>query len=111
MTKFILKKSNNKREIIIKGHANYREYGLDIVCSACSVLGQTFIQSLIQMYEIGKITKLKYNMRNGFIYTDFEVTELAEEEYTGLENAMVTGFLLLENAYEKYVKVDISEKA
>ena len=53
--------TRHKSGISVKGHANYAEYGRDIVCSAVSVLVQTLIQS-VENLTADKIT---YDMQPG----------------------------------------------
>lgn len=38
--------SREPPSLIIKGHANYAEYGKDIVCAAVSVLFETLVEAL-----------------------------------------------------------------
>ena len=47
MIKISIKKENDKlKEIFIKGHANYDEYGKDIVCASCSSIVTTTINGI-----------------------------------------------------------------
>ena len=43
----IRKKDNKVYEIVIKGHANYDDYGKDIVCSAVSTMAITTVNNII----------------------------------------------------------------
>ncbi|MDR7870266.1 MAG: ribosomal-processing cysteine protease Prp [Tissierellaceae bacterium] len=61
----------NKDNIIgfkIKGHANFAEYGEDIVCAAISVLSQTSLMALVEVCGIEE-SKLHYSIddKTGFL--------------------------------------------
>ncbi len=43
----IRKKDDKVYEIVIKGHANYDDYGKDIVCSAVSTMAITTVNNII----------------------------------------------------------------
>ncbi len=47
----INKKNNRVYEIAIVGHANYDEYGKDIVCAAVSTMAITTINNIIALEE------------------------------------------------------------
>ena len=52
----------------IKGHANYRNFGEDIVCAAISVLAQTSLMALVEVCGIDE-DKLNYRIddETGFL--------------------------------------------
>ena len=45
----VLKKNNNIEKITFRGHANYAEYGKDIVCSAASATVLTTINGILSL--------------------------------------------------------------
>ncbi len=47
----IIKKNKRVYEIAIVGHANYDEYGKDIVCAAVSTMAITTINNIIALEE------------------------------------------------------------
>jgi uncharacterized protein YsxB (DUF464 family) len=52
MIKVSFKNSNNKiYEVEIKGHANYADYGKDIVCSAVSTMAITTVNAILSLEE------------------------------------------------------------
>lgn len=52
MIKVSVKKTNNKiNEIVIKGHADYDDYGKDIVCAAVSSIAITTVNNIITLDE------------------------------------------------------------
>lgn len=52
MIKVNIKKNKNSiYEITIKGHANYADYGKDIVCAAVSTMAITTINAIISIDE------------------------------------------------------------
>ena len=42
------------RKYTVEGHANYGEYGEDIVCSAVSILAQTTLISMVEVCGINE---------------------------------------------------------
>lgn len=52
MIKVKVKRQNNKvYEIVIKGHAEYDDYGKDIVCAAVSSIAITTVNGIISLDE------------------------------------------------------------
>lgn len=45
----VLKKNNNIEKITFRGHANYAEYGKDIVCAATSATVLTTINGILSL--------------------------------------------------------------
>ena len=45
----VLKKNNNIEKITFRGHANYAEYGKDIVCAAASTTVLTTINGILSL--------------------------------------------------------------
>ena len=70
MTKYKITKSDNSYKIEVKGHANYSEYGSDIVCAAIS-MGVAMTSNLIDKLGFGcNIMKLVHEEANFLIETD-----------------------------------------
>ena len=63
MIKVNVKRQNNKvYEIVIKGHAEYDDYGKDIVCAAVSSMAITTVNGIISLDE-----SIDYEENNGFL--------------------------------------------
>ena len=63
MIKVNVKRQNNKvYEIVIKGHAEYDDYGTDIVCAAVSSMAITTVNGIISLDE-----SVDYEENNGFL--------------------------------------------
>ena len=54
----------------IKGHAEFSEYGEDVICAAVSSVGQMTINGLIEILKLKK--KLKFTEEDGYIVCDLE---------------------------------------
>lgn len=94
MTK-VIKKNNT---IIIDGHANYAEYGKDIVCAAVSTLAQTLICSLEMLTDAHIKT----------IITDGYIKIVIEESSEGVQLLVDSFFIGIEgvaDSYPEYVKL------
>ena len=63
----MVKANITKHGFIIEGHANYDEYGLDIVCSAISALSQSVAYTL-QLH----CKKVKVQATNGWLTVEIE---------------------------------------
>ena len=95
---------NNKENILgfeISGHADYDEYGKDIVCSAVSILAYTCVNTL------GIYT-------DKFIFSDDESLMRLESFETNEKIGVVftsfrTGIRTLEQSYSDFVKLDYKE--
>ena len=87
-----------KNGVKIRGHANYAEYGKDIVCSAVSVLVQTLIQSVEELTA----DKIKYSMSPGTV--DIKFWCLSDQSKV-LIDAFFIGVKGVATAYPAYVKV------
>ncbi|MDY4858681.1 MAG: ribosomal-processing cysteine protease Prp [Bacilli bacterium] len=98
MIKVKLTKNNNYyKRIIITGHANYDDFGKDIVCAAVS---STVITSVNSSLAIDN-ESISYEDKNGLdikVLKDDEVT-------TKIINVMITNLYELEKAYPKNIKI------
>lgn len=91
----VIKKNNT---IIIDGHANYAEYGKDIVCAAVSTLAQTLI------YSLEMLTDAKINT----IVTAGYIKIVIEESTEGVQLLVDSFFIGIEGvagSYPEYVKL------
>ena len=98
MIKIKLKKDNNYvKEIIIKGHALYDDFGKDIVCAAVS---STVITSINASLLINK-QSLSYVEDNGL-----EIKILSDDEVTTkIINNMISNLIELEKAYPGNIQI------
>ena len=98
MIKVKLTKNNNYyKRIIITGHANYDDFGKDIVCAAVSSTVITSVNSCLAIDN----ESISYEDKNGLdikVLKDDEVT-------TKIINVMVTNLYELEKAYPKNIKI------
>ena len=98
MIKVKLTKNNNYyKRIIITGHANYDDFGKDIVCAAVSSTVITSVNSCLAIDN----ESISYEDKNGLdikVLKDDEVT-------TKIINVMVTNLYELEKAYPKNIKL------
>ncbi|WP_196602956.1 ribosomal-processing cysteine protease Prp [Pectinatus frisingensis] len=73
--------------LLIKGHANAGEYGMDIVCAAVSALAQSVILSLTKHLHF----KINYDVKAGYLRINLQdaPTELTEAIFS----VAVLGFM------------------
>ena len=95
---FVLK-NNFYSELTIKGHANYDEYGKDIVCSAVSAIG---VGGLNAIKEITGVDP-DYKLDEGFINMKFNNDETSQT----IAKTLYVQLLSIEQSYGKYIKINI----
>jgi hypothetical protein len=100
---YLLKKNNLITGFRIKGHANYNDYGKDIVCAAISVLAQTTIQSILDHTAIDQ-QDIDFDLKNGSGYVKIN-NEFIDDNINLLLKAFETGVKGVEETYGDYVIV------
>ncbi|TCK98143.1 hypothetical protein EDC19_0561 [Natranaerovirga hydrolytica] len=89
-----------------KGHAGYREYGQDIVCSAVSILVINTINA-IETFTTDDFT-LEENEKAGLIMVNFEKS--LSDQSKLLLDTLVLGLKSIENEYgNQYINISIKE--
>ena len=83
------------KEIIIKGHANYDEYGKDIVCAAVSSIATTTINDILTLDN----KAINYISKDGNMIITNNDSELANK----LLQVMVNSFEELADDYPKNI--------
>ncbi len=98
MIKIKLTKHNNLyKEIVISGHANFDNYGKDIVCASVSSTVITVINSCLSIDD----KSISYDDKNGLF-----IKVLKEDEITSkIINVLVTNLYELEKAYPKNIQI------
>lgn len=97
---------NRKDEIVgfeIKGHAEYDEYGKDLVCSAVTILAYSCVNSLDKYAEDVKFSDDDITMSVSIDKTTRDTKVIFDYFKTGIET-------LLGN-YSSYVKLNYKEKS
>ncbi len=85
--------------IEIKGHADYDEYGKDIVCSSVSSIVTTTVNAILMFNE----KDIKYTVKEGLVKID--IIEESETTKKLLDN-MINLFMELNHDYPKNIKVE-----
>ncbi len=88
----------NIEEINIIGHANYDEYGKDIVCSAASSIVTTTVNAIL-IFDNSYISYQE--LPNKFIIKINEYNDIVSKLITNMLNLLKE----LENDYPKYIKI------
>ena len=100
MLKVVINKQNNKvKKINLLGHANYDDYGKDIVCSSASSIMITTINA-IMMFDKSYIT---YEQKKD----NFEIVINKNDKILdNLITNMINMFKELEQDYPKNIKIE-----
>lgn len=88
--KLFTNKNNDLYKISVKGHANYDDYGKDIVCAATTIYLINTINSLIEIVKIDD--QIKYNVKEGLV--DLEIN------YDNLDKSKLHDVRLLIKSFE-----------
>ena len=91
----VTKEKNNIKKIIMDGHANYADYGKDIVCAAASSIAITTINAIL---EINK-NWIDYSVEKELTIEAKEDNEILNK----LLNNMVNMLKELEKDYQKNI--------
>lgn len=90
--------SDKVKKIIIAGHANYDEYGKDIVCSSASSIVITTVNAIIAFDE----SYINYKEeKDKFTIEINKYDDTLEKLITNMLNMLKE----LENDYPKYIKI------
>ena len=85
--------------ITVSGHANYEEYGKDIVCAGVTTLTQTLIKSLKDLTE----DKIEYEMSLG--RADIKYRDLSKEGKL-LVDSFFIGVCLIADEFPDHVRIE-----
>ena len=94
----VYKKENKINKITFRGHANYDEYGKDIVCAASSATMLTTINGILSIDENSIEVKEKDNIIDIFIKKD-------SETIMKLINNMLASLKSIEQNYPKNIEI------
>ena len=98
---------NNYVGITSKGHADYSDYGTDIVCSAISSITQSLALGILEVLKLD--AKYKIDEKDG--YLELRLPEISDERV--LDNTQVlfkTAYLSLQDfqkGYPSNIKVEV----
>lgn len=100
-----LDENERVRELLIKGHAGYDEYGRDIVCAAVSALAETAVLGLERVAEV-RIFPVK---KEGYFYVALPEEAGEDELYKAfvILDTTVLGLEDIARTYPAYVKLEI----
>ena len=85
-------------EITATGHANYAEYGKDIVCASVSMLLQNLIKSIHDLTD----DKIEYDLKAGHAFIRYR--DLSEKSKT-LIDCFFIGICSVADAYPHYIRI------
>lgn len=86
--------------ISMHGHAEYDQYGKDIVCSAASTI---IIGGINAIAQLGYLSFISYKVDAGDVELKINNTECAELQI--ILNTLLVQFQSIEESYPKYIQV------
>ena len=84
----------------MQGHAEYDQYGKDIVCSAASTI---IIGGINAIAQLGYLSFISYKVDAGDVELEIYNTEFTELHI--ILNTLLVHFLSIEESYPKYIQV------
>ncbi len=100
---FIVEEKNSIARIVLKGHADYQEYGKDIVCAAVSA---TYLCTVNACFSIKEDAILVNSNSEAQEILVVKVDEVIQK----LLRNMILCFESLQKQYSKNIKIDKEEK-
>ncbi len=89
----------------ISGHSGLNKKGSDILCSAISVLSQTFILTVARVLKI----KQKISRNDGFISTLIALEDVSAEDKSKLKllfESLLIGYMEIKGEYPDKIKIE-----
>lgn len=94
---------NNYRSFSCTGHAGFADKGIDIICSAVSMLTINTINSIEELTECD----FKGEMKDGELFWEF--TDVPDEKAALLMDSLVIGLKQLQKENNQYITLEIKE--
>ena len=93
----VLKQDEIIKSVTTQGHANYDEYGKDIVCAGVSAV---MVGGLNAIIELTKVTP-KYSMKDGYLSMEVAADELTQQ----IVKVMLIQLKSIQESYPKNVHI------
>ena len=95
----------------IKGHAEFSEYGEDVICAAVSSVGQMTVNGLIETLKLDD--RLQYEEKEGYIVCDLDKSNLTDDEIEKSQILILSMYSYLKEvakSYSNFVKLKVIKK-
>jgi len=96
------------KELKVTGHADYSEYGSDIVCSAVSALTQTALLGLLNVAQLD----IEYSINEGFL--SFSIPQIEDRDVRlkawAIIDTMVLGLNNIAENYSPYIELVVKRE-
>ena len=92
---------DSKHTLVVKGHANYDEYGKDIVCAGISALVQALIRWIEENYYKGEFISI--DAKAGEVIVSCE----GGDDISAVFNMTAIGLTQIADSYPSHVQIDI----
>jgi uncharacterized protein YsxB (DUF464 family) len=90
----------------MKGHANFADYGNDLVCAGASAVSFGAVNAIIALTEITPIIKQKGD--GGYLYVEVPPSISNPEKAAHMQlilETMIVSLQTIEQEYDKYIKI------
>ena len=103
MIKIKINKDDNYINYIkVTGHANYDDYGKDIVCAGVSAITVGGLNAIAKAYN-NDLSKFKVEMSEG--YTSLNVLDTEKQDVQTILETLEIQFKTIEETYSKFIKI------
>ena len=105
MIKIIIKKQSSGRinSFEMTGHANFAEYGKDLVCAAASAVSFGAVNAIIAL--TGKTPEIQQGSEGGYLKVSFPETKENDHDTQLIVKAMIVSLQTIENDYGQHIKI------
>lgn len=109
MVKVAFSTTEDGIKMTAKGHANYGEYGADIVCASVSILAFTLAEAAKQLHSSGYLSHPPYiEVSDGRIKVECSLSPEHSERVQIVYDTIKSGYQLLAYNYPENVTLDES---
>src|SRR3954468_17849053 len=94
--------SGHIRSFEMEGHADFAEYGKDLVCAAASAVSFGAVNAIIAL--TGKTPEIQQGSEGGYLKVSFPETEENDHDTQLIVKAMIVSLQTIENDYGQHIK-------
>ncbi|WP_019413875.1 ribosomal-processing cysteine protease Prp [Paenisporosarcina sp. TG20] len=100
--------SDNIRSFEMKGHAEFAEYGKDLVCAAATAVSFGSVNAIVKLTKV--IPEVKQGQDGGFLKVSFpdNLDQQTNEQVQLIVQAMIVSLQTIEQDYQQHIKISFN---
>jgi large subunit ribosomal protein L27 len=91
----------------MKGHANFAEYGKDLVCAAASAVSFGAVNAIISL--TGKTPEILQGAEGGYLNVTFPESKENDHDTQLILKAMIVSLQTIEQDYGQHIKISFNK--